>query len=267
MSTDTDFSLQRVRLSHIAAGLFLVLFCSSSAAMAVEVSQEQWEALNKEVTNLRKNDEELRKLVTDLSGRLTPVSNPVDKALKIKYGPSAPVSSKQGKLTMSGFTQIWYYSFQRDNKALFQDSVQNGIQDTNEATDISSFRVRRTELRFTMDISENVSAEIMFDPAREATSFPALPDNQANSSIFKRLANTNVANVQTGAGAAPRILQDAYVLYHDFVPHHEFKIGQFKPPFGDEGIRSSGQLDFVERSFVGLIGDARDQGVVAHGEW
>jgi hypothetical protein len=51
------------------------------------------------------------------------------------------------------------------------------------------------------------------------------------------------------------------------IPHHDFTIGQFKPYLGEEGIRSSAQLDFVERSFVGQLADARDLGITAHGTW
>ena len=128
--------------------------------------------------------------------------------------------------------------------------------------------MRRTELKFTMDIHENVTAVVMIDPAREAVSFPNITDNQG---LFKRRNNiapefdaandppgstTAVSNVQTGAGAVPRLLQDAYINYHGVIPHHDFTIGQFKPFLGEEGIRSSSQLDFVERSFLGQIGVA-----------
>jgi hypothetical protein len=51
------------------------------------------------------------------------------------------------------------------------------------------------------------------------------------------------------------------------IPHHDFTVGQFKPFLGEEGIRSSAQLDFVERSIVGQINDARDLGLTIHGTW
>ena len=65
----------------------------------------------------------------------------------------------------------------------------------------------------------------------------------------------------------PRLLKDAYVNYHGVVPHHDFTIGQFKPRFGEEGVRSAAQLDFAERSFVGQIADNRDTGLQVHGTW
>ncbi|HYG74318.1 MAG TPA: porin, partial [Planctomycetota bacterium] len=60
---------------------------------------------------------------------------------------------------------------------------------------------------------------------------------------------------------------DAYINFHGVIPHHDYSIGQFKPAFGEEGIRSNAQLDFVERSFVGQLGDRRDLGIQAHGTW
>jgi hypothetical protein len=252
-----------------------LLVFSSAAVRAADNTQAEVDALKKDIEDLRK------KLNSMSSGPA--MKSSVDRALDSKYGPNASVSTKSGKLTISGLVQVWYYSIENDNEGLFQDTDVNGIPDTNEASDNDSFRVRRTELKFTMDIHENVTAVIMIDPAREATSFPLITDNQANSSIFKRRNNVApefdnangpglgstavVAGVQQGSGAVPRLLQDAYINYHGVIPHHDFTIGQFKPFFGEEGIRSSAQLDFVERSFLGQLGDARDLGITAHGTW
>jgi len=131
-----------------------------------------------------------------------------------------------------------------------------------------------------------VAGVAMIDPAREATSFPTVTDNQATTgSIFKTLnqvapefdaangpglgSTANISNVQTGAGAVPRILQDAYINYHGVIPHHDFQVGQFKAWMGEEGIRSSAQLDFAERSFIGQHTDniGRDLGMTVHGTW
>jgi hypothetical protein len=76
-----------------------------------------------------------------------------------------------------------------------------------------------------------------------------------------------VSGVQTGAGAAPRLLQDAYINYHGVVPHHDFTIGQFKPYISKEGLMGNAELDFVERSMVGQTGGVRDLGVQIHGSW
>jgi len=51
------------------------------------------------------------------------------------------------------------------------------------------------------------------------------------------------------------------------VPHHDFKIGQFKRRLGEEGSRDDADLDFTERSLITLLADFRDLGVQAHGSW
>jgi len=236
--------------------------------------------------------EALKKDIEDLRKRLSATSAPtrssgVERSLDNRYGPNATTTTKSGKLTIGGLTQIWFYAFQKDNRGLF-DKADAGasIPDTNEGQQNSSFRVRRTEIKFTMDIHENVTGVVMIDPAREATSFPTVTDNQATTnSIFKTLnqvspefdsangpglgSTASIGNLQTGAGAVPRLLQDAYINYHGVIPHHDFQVGQYKAWIGEEGIRSSAQLDFAERSFLGQHVDniGRDLGMTAHGTW
>jgi hypothetical protein len=243
-------------------------------------------AADAEVEQLKRDIEDLRKQLRNVSTtHTTTVSSGCDKCLDSKYGPNAVVTTKNGKLTIGGLVQAWYYTFQHESRAMFDGAGAGGgagVVDSNETQQTSSFRVRRTELKFTMDIHENVTAVIMIDPAREATNFPLVTDNQADQGIFKRREHTSpefeavaganaevgrIGAVQTGAGTTNRMLQDAYINYHGVIPHHDFQIGQFKPWLGEEGIRSSAQLDFVERSFVGLLGDARDLGASVHGTW
>lgn len=230
-----------------------------AAAAEESVTRADFEALRKEIAELRDQNRTLKD---------KPIQGSVARALDAKYGPNASATTNAGKLSISGLLQVWYYSIQNDRRGLFDDHKVNDISDTNEASDNDSFRVRRAQLRFTLDLTENITSVVMFDPSREATSFPILPSNQG---LFKRLPNSatggTVSGVQSGVGAAPRILQDAYIHYHDVVPHHDFMIGQFKPPFGEEGLLPNRQLDFVERSFIGQIGDGRDLGATVHGSW
>ena len=262
-----------VRMKSLV-GLFLAaLVLVVPAVKAADASQAEIDQLKRDIEDLRKR----------LNSSSAPRSSNVERALDSKYGPNASVTTKNGKLTISGLVQAWYYTIQKDNRGLFDKSGATAGPDTNEGQDNSSFRIRRTELKFTMDIHENVTAVVMIDPAREATSFPNIQDNQANAGIFKTKnqvapefdsangpglgSTSNIASVQAGSGAVPRLLQDAYINYHGVIPHHDFQIGQFKPWLGEEGIRSSAQLDFVERSFTGQLADARDLGASVHGTW
>ncbi|HEY3322174.1 MAG TPA: hypothetical protein VGP72_17050 [Planctomycetota bacterium] len=68
-------------------------------------------------------------------------------------------------------------------------------------------------------------------------------------------------------GTSNRLLQDAYVHVHDYVPHHDFKLGQFRRQMGEEGSRDDGKLDFAERAMITQVASFRDAGLQAHGSW
>jgi len=238
----------------------------SSAVRAEEDVKAELAKLRDEVKQLKADKSASR----PIEGRATAVTDQ-------KYGPDAAVKTKAGRLTLSGLVQVWYYGIQNDKLGVFGDLTPGANRggDTNEGKDNDGFRVRRAELKFTMDINENITAVVKIDPAREATSYPNLPTATRISAPTLGLgaaptgfSSSNFAqDVAGGSGTTNRLLQDAYILYHSFVPHHEFQIGQFKPQFGEEGIRDSAQLDFAERSILGQLGDKRDLGVAVRGYW
>lgn len=275
--------------------------------------------------NLKKEVEELRK---KLSGNGAPkVSGPIGKAsasVANKYGPNAPVTTKTGKLQIGGLLQVWAYSIQNDNDgafsllnyrfndttqapgnpfgypghpaAGFQPSTVNGWN-TNEINDNDGVRIRRAEIKFSMDINDDITAVVMVDPTGgdEGNTYPSLPSNQgivsrsalgapgeidlasADDAIYNALYSNILAasvgglqrrRMQQGFMKANRVLQDAYINYHPaWIPHHDFTIGQFKPPMSEEGNRNSGQLDFVERAMINQFSNQRDLGVMVHGTW
>ncbi len=259
----------------VAALLAVAMLVSCTAPRAADATQAELEKLKQDIESIR------RQLNAPPAG----LRSSVDKAVEGKYGPNNAVTTRAGKLTISGLVQVWYQGVQRDSKGLFSNAGPNGdVLDTNQTQDNSTFRIRRTELKFSVDIHENVTGVVMIDPAREATSFWNVHDNQASSGIFKRVPNLSpefdaandnlggkftsvVSGVQQGSGAVPRLLQDAYINFHGVIPHHDYSVGQFKPAMGEEGIRSSAQLDFCERSFLGQLADARDLGIQLHGTW
>ena len=259
-------------------GLILMCACVWGVSAGETVTQAQYEALKKEVEDLRERLE-----------RSTPVVNqtaPVEEVLGNKYGPDAAVRTGQGKLTIGGLVQVWFYSIQNDNRSWFDaDTVYgwNGSNvGSNEVADNDSFRIRRAEIKFTLDVHENIRAVVMIDPAREATSFPTLPSNQGHGISGDGVAFYNVgygANtteeighvrneaVRHGSGLANRLLQDAYISVHGLLPHHDVTIGQMKRRLGEEGWRDSARLDFVERAMITQIAEVRDLGLQVHGTW
>jgi hypothetical protein len=233
----------------------LALVAASAAAGASE------EDLRKELELVKKEVEALRQQ----RATSKPIGTQVEKLVENKYGPNAPVSTKAGKLSLSGLVQVWYYCIQNDNLGFFGDV--NGPQalgsgDTNEGSDNDSFAIRRTELKFTMDINENVTAVVMIDPAGGFAGRAKFNSN-LGTGLTKRTSSVSDSTASSGTTR----LQDAYINYHGVVPHHDFQIGQYKPFLGYEGIYSSSSLDFVERSMIGQLGDARDIGITAHGTW
>lgn len=263
--------------SWVKKGAVALLLVSSFAVVhALEITQETWEKLQR-----RLDDQDAKLAATHIE------SSSVDAQLDSKYGPNANVSTKVGKLQIGLLTQVWYYGAQHDNRGLF-DSPALGIADNNATQDNSTFRIRRTELGFNYDYNENFSVRLMIDGAREAQGYPNLPfvggnDKRQNvlSPEYAAYATANklavglkgntapVTQIQSGgfSGGPPRLLQDANINWHGVIPHHDITIGQCKPLIGEEGIRSSAELDFVERSMLGFQADSRDLGAFVHGSW
>jgi hypothetical protein len=259
-----------------------MLVCLLSAAMlagstfASDAAKADIDALRKEFDDLRKQADSL-----PLSSR----TGSVDRALDNRYGPNAPVTTKDGKLKLGLLDQVWFQAYSKDNRGLFDKAGGAAGPDTNEATDNSTYRVRRTEMYFTMDIHENIQAFVNWDPAREAQSYPIATDNQANQSIFKRInqdapefdaangpklaSTTLVSQIQNGTGSPERTLKDAWINYHGVVPHTDFQVGLFKARLGEEGLRNPGELDFAERAMGTFLVDdkQRELGALAHTTW
>lgn len=250
---------------------------SAGAISAAEVSSAEFDALKREV-------EALRTKLAAGGGAVS--STAVDRALSGgPAGPDSAVTTKAGKLTIGGLLQVWYYSIANDTQGAFANpTVAGDAGDNNEAQDNDAFAIRRAQLKFTMDIHENIQSVVMVDPAAE-WGYRMSPQN--NQGPMKRLPGVNAiyaddGNVgngidlgggnsltaaATGAGLANRLLQDAYIRFHGLIPHHEFKIGQFVPKFGWESTVGNEALDFVERAMnTDLVSD-RDLGVEVHGFW
>jgi len=223
--------MQKWAKLYIAAFIFLG---SVATAMAVEVPQAEWERMKQRMAELESR-----------GASMPSTSSVVDVALDSKFGPGANVTTKTGKLTISGLVQVWYYAISQQERGFFDDPVVNGIPDDGRTQSNNGFRIRRTELKFTADINECITGVVMIDPAREAAGFPQFPSNLGNTKKQNLVSpefneangpagavNTStIAAVQNGAfgGGPPRLLQDAYINYHGAIPHHDIQIGQFKP--------------------------------------
>jgi hypothetical protein len=249
--------------------LCFVICCALVAINAQ--AQAPVDDLRKEVENLR------REISKREEGKGSPIGR-VDDMTASKYGPNTQVETKAGKLQIGGLVQVWYQHIGNDNVGIVTaaggnalDNSQGGFPppEPNEKLDNDTFRVRRTELRFSLDIHENISAYIMIDPARESNIlFTPVPTFPQHNAVFSNpgLAQ-GIGQVGANNTIIPQLLQDAYINYHGVIPYHDFTIGQFKPPSGEEAWRNSGQLDFVERAMVTGVSNVRDIGLMAHGSF
>lgn len=253
---------KRMARKSLKAGLLAAFIFSMIPVGAIDV-----DALKKEVERIR---EEIKH---QDDPKLSPVSK-LDGVMADKYGPDEKVTTRAGTLSVSGLVQVWYQYIQNDSRGIVVPTGlnNNAFPEPNQLLDNDTFRVRRTELRFSLDITDNISAYIMIDPSREAnTTFSPVPANPNHNAIFN---NPHLApsvgfplGQQFGNAIVPQLLQDAFISFHDLVPHHDFQIGQFKPPSGEEAWRSSGLLDFVDRSMVTATNNVRDAGFMVHGTW
>ncbi len=264
--------MMRAKYVGTLAVLFIVAaFAGRVFAASVETELNE---LKNEVAKLREQ------VNANRAAANASVASSVDTLMDSKYGPDAAVTTRIGKLEIGGLVQVWYTYIQNDSRGLFDSPGGTTLVDTNAASDNDSFRIRRAELSFKIDIHENVSAFVKIDPAAEAASFPQLGVGA------RRLANVspefNAANgganpppgssiqtvqaVQQGTGLIPTLLQDAIINFHGVIPHHDFTIGQMKTSFNEENFQDNGALDFAERSYVGNL-NTRDMGSVIHGSW
>jgi hypothetical protein len=196
-----------------------------------------------------------------------------------KYGPDAPAATRQAKLVLGGLAQIWYYSIQNDNQGWVDQHALNAMAgpathfSSNETNDNDSFALRRMRLLFTMDLHENVQAFMMLNTAAgfagrtmlPATQFPFV--NAGYSKSGTPIGSTKNAVARTGVSGATNILEEAWIQFHDIVPHHEFRIGQSIRPIGEEGPRPSGLLDFTERAMINVLQCIPDSCAIVHGLW
>jgi len=143
----------------------------------------------------------------------------------------------------------------------FAESVKvNGLmqfwyENEQGATVTDTFRLRRAEIKLSGEITPEVSWAVMIDPA-------AVREDDTKTETV------NGTKVITSVGRKSP-LQDFVITLK---PHKSWNIdfGQYKVPFGMEGLESSAKLDFIERSAITSQfkwADYRDIGVTLKGDF
>jgi hypothetical protein len=141
----------------------------------------------------------------------------------------------EGELKFGLLLQAWYIA---DDSPYSLSGGGNSTLGNNIGA--NSFRLRRSEIKLNGKVNGDWAFEVMLDPAKAITP-------------------------QT-AGTDAKILQDLAVTYTGF-KGYELSLGQKKITLTEEGVRSSSELDFPERSqIVRAVSDRRETGFFFKGD-
>ena len=139
-------------------------------------------------------------------------------------------------VAVGGLVQVWYTQMLDNNLRLNSGAPYYNLRGEFKE---NTFTLRRSELKISGSVTDDVSYEVMIDPSINTTSADATKPNSSYN---------------------PTILQDAALLWK-IGGGFELKAGQFKNLQTYEGLTSSSELLFAERSQIGRVfGDKRDRG-------
>jgi hypothetical protein len=158
-------------------------------------------------------------------------------------GPSTVLRwGSEGELKFGLLLQSWYIT---DDSPL---SIPTGTATSSTLGNFigaNTFRLRRAEIKLNGKVNGSWAFEVMLDPAKAIVSTAAAANNNANDA---------------------KILQDLAVTFTG-LKGWELSLGQKKITLTEEGVRSSSELDFVERSQITrAVSDRRETGFFFKGD-
>ncbi len=148
------------------------------------------------------------------------------------FPPPTTLKVADGELKFGLLLQAWY---------IMDDSAQAaGTSYLGNPTGVNDFRLRRAEIKLSGKVTPAWGYEVMIDPTKSPS---------------------------VTAGADGKVLQDLGISYLG-LKGHEFTLGQKKIAITEEGLRSSSEIDFIERARITrVIGDQRQAGFFYKGEY
>ena len=156
--------------------------------------------------------------------------------------PNAIKIGSEGELKFGLLLQSWYVA---DDSPFAIPTGTTTSSTLGNFVGANTFRLRRAEIKLNGKVNADWAFEVMLDPAKAIVS-------TANAAS----PNTNDA----------KILQDLAVTYTGF-KGWELALGQKKIAVTEEGVRSSSELDFPERSqIVRAVSDRRETGFFVKGD-
>jgi hypothetical protein len=168
-------------------------------------------------------------------------NRPVPKAASVAP-PTVLRWGTEGELKFGLLLQAWYIA---DDSPLAIPTGTTTSSTLGNFIGANTFRLRRSEIKLNGKVNKDWAFEVMLDPAKAIVTTAAATNN-----------NTNDA----------KILQDLAVTYTG-LKGWELSLGQKKITLTEEGVRSSSELDFPERSqIVRAVSDRRETGFFFKGD-
>ena len=149
------------------------------------------------------------------------------------FPPPTTLKVADGELKFGLLLQAWY---------IMDDSAQasSGTSYLGNPTGVNDFRLRRAEIKLSGKVTPAWGYEVMIDPTKSPS---------------------------VTAGADGKVIQDLGITFLG-LKGHEFTLGQKKIAITEEGLRSSSEIDFIERARITrIIGDQRQAGFFYKGEY
>jgi hypothetical protein len=170
-------------------------------------------------------------------------NRPAPKAVSAAAAPPTTLRfGSEGELKFGLNLQAWYVT---DDSPLAIPADTTTSSTLGNYVGANTFRLRRAEIKLNGKVNSDWAFEVMFDPAKAIVS-------NANAAA----PNSNDA----------KILQDLAVTFTG-LKGWELSLGQKKIIITEEGVRSSSELDFPERSqIVRAISDRRETGFFVKGD-
>ena len=148
------------------------------------------------------------------------------------FPPPTSLKVGDGDLKFGLLLQGWYYGDDGDQGA--------GNTYLGNPNGVNTFRLRRAEIKLSGKVTKDWGYEVMIDPTKNPT---------------------------VTAGSDGKVIQDFGITYLG-LKTHQFTLGQKKIAITEEGLRSSSDIDFVERSRIArIIGDQRQMGLFYKGDY
>jgi hypothetical protein len=148
----------------------------------------------------------------------------------------------EGELKFGLLLQAWYIT---DSSPLAIPTGTTTSSTLGNFVGANTFRLRRAEIKLNGKVNSDWAFEVMLDPSKAIVS------------------TTNAASPNTNDA---KILQDLAVTFTG-LKGWELSLGQKKITLTEEGVRSSSELDFPERSqIVRAISDRRETGFFLKGD-